>query len=195
LLANIAGSFSVIPLNILGADIYTRGDSVVLDTFRVCDLKSRAVSDEAQFALFESTLQKALSEPAFDFGPLLEKARRKVPPRVAIDLEFPTKIIADNKAHPAYTLIQIETPDRLGLLFDLLSVFGREGISISLSRISTEKGAGHRHVLRGRQLHPRKNHGLASHRRTAGSTETLRPSPAASCVGARARRSAIVERL
>ncbi len=141
LLAKIAGSFSVIPLNILGADIYTRGDSVVLDTFRVCDLRSRAVTDEAQFALVESTLQKALSDPAFDFGPLLEKARRKVPPRVAMDLEFPTKIITDNKAHPAYTLIQIETPDRLGLLFDLLSVFGREGISISLSRISTEKGA------------------------------------------------------
>lgn len=60
---------------------------------------------------------------------------------MAIDLEFPTKIITDNKAHPAYTLIQIETPDRLGLLFDLLSVFGRERISISLSRISTDKGA------------------------------------------------------
>jgi len=27
------------------------------------------------------------------------------------------------------------------LLYDLLSVFGREGVSIALSRISTEKGA------------------------------------------------------
>jgi [protein-PII] uridylyltransferase len=141
LLAKIAGSFSVIPLNILGADIYTRGDNVVLDIFRVCDLKSRAVTDESQFAQFESTLRKALADPGYDFGPLLEKARRKVAQRAALDLEFPTKIITDNKTHPAYTLIQIETPDRLGLLFDLLSVFGREGISISLSRISTEKGA------------------------------------------------------
>ncbi|HSH38447.1 MAG TPA: [protein-PII] uridylyltransferase [Chthoniobacterales bacterium] len=141
LLAKIAGSFSVVPLNILGADIYTRGDNVVLDIFRVCDLNSRAVTDENQFALFESTLRKALDDPGFDFGPLLEAARRKVAQRATIELEFPTKIITDNKAHPAYTLIQIETPDRLGLLFDLLSVFGRHGISISLSRISTEKGA------------------------------------------------------
>ena len=141
LLAKIAGSFSVVPLNILGADIYTRGDNVVLDIFRVCDLKNRAVTDEDQFALFDSTLRKALAEPAFDFGPLLEKARRNVPRRAGLELDVATRIITDNKAHPAYTLIQIETPDRLGLLFDLLCVFGREGISISLSRISTEKGA------------------------------------------------------
>jgi len=140
LLAKIAGSFSVVPLNILGADIYTRGDNVVLDTFRVCDLNSRAVTDESQFALFDSTLRKALTDPTFDFGPMLDKARQKAPLRPPVELEFPTKIITDNKAHPAYTLIQIETPDRFGLLFDLLSVFGREGVSISLSRISTEKG-------------------------------------------------------
>ena len=47
----------------------------------------------------------------------------------------------DNRAHPTYTLIQIQTPDRLGLLYDLLACLDREGVSIALSRISTEKGA------------------------------------------------------
>ncbi len=47
----------------------------------------------------------------------------------------------DNRAHPTYTLIQIQTPDRLGLLYDLLSCLDREGISIALSRISTQNGA------------------------------------------------------
>ena len=37
--------------------------------------------------------------------------------------------------------MQVQTPDRLGLLYDVLSCLGRAGVYIALSRISTEKGA------------------------------------------------------
>lgn len=141
LLAKIAGSFSIVPLNILSADIYTRGDNVVLDIFRVSDLAARAVTDTNDIALVETTLRRALLDETFDFGPLLEKARGAIGKKRRRDFEFPTKIITDNKTHPNYTLIQIETPDRLGLLYDLLTVLGEEGVSIGLSRVSTEKGA------------------------------------------------------
>ncbi|MGZ5538024.1 MAG: ACT domain-containing protein, partial [Chthoniobacterales bacterium] len=56
-------------------------------------------------------------------------------------VEFPTAIAIDNKTHPRFTFVQIQTPDRFGLLYELLSALGEEGISIVLSRISTEKGA------------------------------------------------------
>ena len=141
LLAKIAGAFAVVPLNILSADIYTRGDNVVLDVFRVCDLEGRAVSDENQFALVQSTLRKAATEPEFNFLPLLEETRRQLKNRKRAEIEFPTLIALDNKTHPNYTLVQIQTPDRLGLLYELLSALGREGVSIALSRVSTEKGA------------------------------------------------------
>ncbi|MEP6956392.1 MAG: hypothetical protein ABI883_06160, partial [Chthoniobacterales bacterium] len=141
LLAKIAGSFAAVPLNILGADIYTRGDNVVLDIFRVCDLQARAVTDAKDLALFEATLQSALADETFDFAPLLEKARGKIPKSGRRDFEFPTKIVADSKSHPHYTLVQIETADRLGLLYDLLRVLGQQAVSIALSRISTQKGA------------------------------------------------------
>lgn len=141
LLAKIAGSFSVVPLNILSADIYTRGDNVVLDTFGVCDLRGRAVTDERDRRLVETTLRHALIEPAFDFTPLLEKVRRTFAAKIDGAFELATKIVTENKAHPNYTLIEIETRDRLGLLYDLLSVFGRAGVSIALSRISTNQGA------------------------------------------------------
>jgi [protein-PII] uridylyltransferase len=141
LLAKIAGSFSIVPLNILSADIYTREDHLVLDIFRVCDTKARAVLDKRDFALVETTLRRALEEPDFDFAPLIERAHRQTRSRPGQDLEFPTSIAVDNKAHPAYTLIQIQTPDRLGLLYDLLSSLGSKGISIVFSRISTQNGA------------------------------------------------------
>jgi [protein-PII] uridylyltransferase len=142
LLAKIAGSFAVVPVNILSADIYTRGDSVVLDIFRVCDTKFRAVTDKRDHAQVEATLRSALADENFDFAPLLDRARRKLVKRAGRgEMDFPTRVTVENKAHPTYTLIQIQTPDRLGLLYELLSAFGQERVSIALSRISTEKGA------------------------------------------------------
>lgn len=141
LLAKIAGSFAVVPLNILSADIYTRGDNVVLDIFRVCDPRFRAVSDQRDQALVESTLRSALADTHFDFTPLLERARRRIAGQGRHGLDFPTRVTVENKTHPTYTLVQIQTPDRLGLLYELLSAFGEENVSIALSRISTEKGA------------------------------------------------------
>ena len=109
------------------------------------------MTDEEQFALFESTLRKALTRSALSIlGRCSKKRAGKVPRRTAIELEFPTKIITDNKAHPTYTLIQIETPDRLGLLFDLLSVFGQEGISIVALAHQHGERRGDRYLLRRR---------------------------------------------
>jgi [protein-PII] uridylyltransferase len=141
LLAKIAGSFAVVPLNILSADIFTRGDHSVLDLFRVCDTGGRAPSSKRDFELVENTLRRALVESNFDFHPLIEAARRQIPGQTAQELEFPTFVAVDNKAHPAYTLIQIQTSDRIGLLYDLLNSLGANGVAIVLSRISTQNGA------------------------------------------------------
>src|ERR1700704_913592 len=74
LLAKIAGSFSVVPINILSADIFPRGDQTVLDIFHVCDTKAHAVTDPKDLALVETTLSSALENEDFDFGPLIERA-------------------------------------------------------------------------------------------------------------------------
>lgn len=140
LLSKIAGSFSVVPLNILSADIFPREDHAVLAIFRVCDMKERAITEERDRDLVESALSRALQVETFEFATLLEQTRDLQRRRVQ-ELEFPTGIAIDNKAHPGYTLIQIETPDRVGLLYDLLSALGHEGVKICLSRISTQKGA------------------------------------------------------
>src|SRR5437899_12815014 len=56
LLAKIAGSFSVVPLNILSADIFSREDHAVLSMFRVFDTTGRAVVEGRERALVEETL-------------------------------------------------------------------------------------------------------------------------------------------
>ncbi|HEY5991103.1 MAG TPA: [protein-PII] uridylyltransferase [Candidatus Udaeobacter sp.] len=140
LLAKVAGSFSVVPLNILSADVFPRADNVVLGVFRVCDTNARPATDPRDFKLVEQTLRRALEDESFDFLSLIEKAKRQSR-RLAPAIEFPTRIAIDNKTHPSYTLIEIQAPDRLGLLYDVLSCLDRENILIPLSRINTQAGA------------------------------------------------------
>jgi len=141
LLTKIAGSISVAHLNILSADIFTRGDSMALDFFRVCDTKFQAVTDQRDIQAVEKMLKQALSQEDFDFRPLLEKAKKRPGFHLSQELDFPTRISIDNGAHPVYTLVDIQTPDRLGLLYYLLRAFADTRVNIVLSRITTEKGA------------------------------------------------------
>ena len=141
LLAKIAGSFSVVPINILSADIFSRADYIVLSVFRVCDTKGCAVTEPGHFETVEQTLRRALEDEKFDFLPLIERAMRQSRRRFAPAIEFPTRIAIDNKTHPTYTLIEIQAPDRLGLLYDILSCLDHENVLIALSRINTQDGA------------------------------------------------------
>jgi [protein-PII] uridylyltransferase len=141
LLTKIAGSISVAHLNILSADIFTRGDSMALDFFRVCDTKFQAVTDQRDILAVEKMLKQALSQEDFDFRPLLQKAKKRPGFHLSQELDFPTRISIDNGAHPVYTLVDIQTPDRLGLLYYLLRGFADARVNIVLSRITTEKGA------------------------------------------------------
>ena len=139
LLASIAGALAVASLNILSADIFIRGDNLVLDVFRVRNEKLGPVTDAREIVTVESTLRTALQTERFNFAPLLAGVRETAVR--APELDFPTRITIGNESHPSCTLIQVETPDRLGLLYDLVACLARNNVYITLSRISTEKGA------------------------------------------------------
>ena len=141
LLARIAGSFACVQLNILSADVFTRGDNLVFDIFRVCNTKFEAVDDTRDQAQVEKLLAQSLEAEEYDFTPHLKKAKRRRPFSLSQQLDFPTRIAIDNEAHPTHTLVDIQTPDRLGLLYNLLKALGGAGVQIALSRIATEKGA------------------------------------------------------
>jgi [protein-PII] uridylyltransferase len=141
LLSRIAGSLSVVHLNILSADVFTRGDHLVLDVFRVCNTRFEAVTDEREIGQVEKRLKQALEEEQFDFTPQLEKAMKRRGFHLSEEIDFPTRISVDNDAHPVYTLVDIVTPDRLGLLYNVLRALDTLNLQIALSRITTEKGA------------------------------------------------------
>jgi [protein-PII] uridylyltransferase len=141
LMAKIAGSFATASINILSADAYTRVDNLMLGIFRVCDTSFRPVSDERDLQQVESVLQASLEKIDFDFIPLLEKARKRTAFHLPIGMELPTKLTISNEIHPSYTVIDLQTADRLGLLYDVLFCLSRAQVNIALSRVATEKGA------------------------------------------------------
>jgi [protein-PII] uridylyltransferase len=141
LMAKITGSFATASVNILSADAYTRDDDIMLGVFRVCDPNFQPVTEAFERNQVESVLRQALSAPEFDFGRFLKKARGRPVYQGSADIEFPTKLTISNEVHPVYTVIDLQTADRMGLLYDVLCCFAALQINIAHSRIATEKGA------------------------------------------------------
>lgn len=140
LLARIAGAFLSAELNILSADVFTRGDSLALDIFRVHTAKLRPVENRRDQERVAKVLSESLHAEHFDFHTLITGKPRSALRgyRLSQEFELPTKIRIDNDSHPFCTLVEVQTPDRLGLLYDLLNALGACGVNIETSRITTE---------------------------------------------------------
>ena len=143
LFSKIAGAFAAAELNTLSANIYTRGDHVVLDTFGVCDKHLAAVSDPKQIETAETMLQRTLTnQEDIDFRHVLERLRatRGEVPRIR-EVTIPTVIDFDNDISQSRTVVEIQTEDRIGLLYTITHALTDLGLDISFAKISTEKGA------------------------------------------------------
>ena len=75
LFSKIAGSFSAAGINILSAQIFTRNDGIVLDTFFVTDARSGAMVDKEGREKFEEILLKVLIGQIEDLRPLIAKQK------------------------------------------------------------------------------------------------------------------------
>ena len=138
LLERIAGAFLSVRLNILGADIFTRTDSLALDIFRVAGTNLRPVENPRDISNVEKRLAESMRHLEYDFLPLIGAETRLLTYRLSQEFDLPTRITIDNDSHPVYTLIDVQTPDRLGLLYDLLRAMAAAGVNIEISRITTE---------------------------------------------------------
>ena len=142
LFSKIAGSFSAVGLNILGAQIFTRTDGVALDTFFVNDALTGNLATREQHDKFDSVLDRVLTGGEIDLPALIQRHIVAHPRYQAYTGErIPTQIRFDNEASEARTLIEIETEDRLGLLYTISQTLAGLALDISAARIVTERGA------------------------------------------------------
>ena len=143
LFRKIAGSLSAASLNILSAQIFSRSDGVLLDTISVNDARSGSLAGTEQREQFETLLNKALTGEEVDFPTLIGRQKIARPMYQAYTGEnLPTIIRFDNDVSDNRTLIEVETEDRIGLLYTISQTLAELAIDIAGAKISTEKGAG-----------------------------------------------------
>ena len=141
LFSKIAGSFAVAGINILSANIFTRSDDVVVDTFRVCTDRLESVSHRIDRELFEKTLTEALGGTEDRLAERLAGQGPTMWQKAIGEGEFPASLRIDTESEPGRTLVHVQAPDRVGLLHALTRAISEEGFQIEGARITTEKGA------------------------------------------------------
>ncbi len=143
LFGNIAGCFSAAGLNILGAQIFTRTDGIVIDKFYVNDARTGTPAAREAREKFDELIARVLTGGTVDLHALIVRQASAIRPTYSAYLgeRLDTEIRCDNHASEDRTLIEIETEDRLGLLYLISRTFADLQLDISAARIVTERGA------------------------------------------------------
>jgi len=135
LFAIITGVLWLRGLNILSADIFTRESGVALDVLLVERLPDPLHAEEL-WGKVEQDLVQTLIDRAYLEVRLADKRK----PSLLHQKNLPRKedkVVVDEEASDFYTIIEVYTWDRPGVLHAITNTFYQLGISIQLAKIST----------------------------------------------------------
>ena len=136
LFAKIAGTLSANGLNILNATISTSADGVALDTFYVTYM-GKSLRDDPKRERVVADLAAVLRGDKVVAALAAERAAARFV-REKVTKYRPTRVVFDNSVSSRYTVVDIFTYDRIGLLYDITRTLAALGIDIALSKISTK---------------------------------------------------------
>ncbi len=138
LFSMIAGALTANNLNILSARIITRANGIAMDVFRVAHVQGAGLMamEEERWLRVERDLERVISG-AQDIAELVasahqvQNAGRKFIRRVG------TEVTIDNRSSEQFSVIDVFTQDRVGLLFAITHTLFKMGLLIHFARIST----------------------------------------------------------
>lgn len=137
LFARLTGVLRAYGMNVAAARIATGGSGMALDVFRVTHLEGAAIAtDGERWDRIQSAVGKVLTGE-LDVEQMVARAGRpsalgeKVVPRL------PTTVEIDNAVSEDYTVIDVFTVDRVGILFAIANALYHLGLSIHLAKITT----------------------------------------------------------
>jgi len=131
--SRLAGALAIASANVIDAKTFTTKDGIANFIFWIQD-NVRKKYDERKIKKLLDTVKKTLSGEIITKS-ILEK-QDKIKDREKY-FDVPTKISFDNKGSHKQTIIEVDTRDRLGLLYDLTNTLFRNQITIRSAVIAT----------------------------------------------------------
>ncbi len=133
----LTGALSSNGLEILSAEIHSLADGLCLDRFYVDDNDYRDQPPSDRIDAVTKSLVKSLKEPSSD-PPSFRRTWQSDVKQHAVPLnKLPTKIRVDNSTSDRYTIIDVFTHDRQGLLYTIAQTLFELNISVASARIGT----------------------------------------------------------
>jgi [protein-PII] uridylyltransferase len=138
LLSRLCGTLAINDLNIHDAKIFTRKDGIVIDSFNVSDFRTGSPVIESRYEKIKEDLFLTIDNQlqiTKEFSKIKSKwwrienklFKRKGKIKIAFE------------KHDKYTIIDVYSPDRLGLLYQITKKMNELGLSIYFAKINTKE--------------------------------------------------------
>jgi [protein-PII] uridylyltransferase len=135
LFATVAGVLALRGFDVHDAEIYTRSDGIAVEVFRVIG-RHGAVSDD-RWARMRSDIVAALDGSLDLDAELSKKSAQTRKRRAGRRPQAGVRVVVDNDASVASTVVEVHTEDRVGLLRLITSTLTRVGCDLSVAKVAT----------------------------------------------------------
>jgi [protein-PII] uridylyltransferase len=131
--SRLAGALALVGANVVDARTYTSKDGYATAVFWVQDAEGKPY-EISRLPRLRGMIEKTLKGEVLAREALADRDKVKKRDR---EFRFPTHITFDNEGSEIYTIIEVDTRDRPGLLFDLTRTLATNTIYIASAVIAT----------------------------------------------------------
>ena len=133
LFSRLAGALASVGANVVDARTYTSRDGYATPVFWVQDAEGHPY-DASRLPRLRASIEKVLAGESLPQKALADRDRLRKRERA---FRFPTHITFDNEGSDIHTIIEVDTRDRPGLLYDLTRTLADNNIRIVSAQIAT----------------------------------------------------------
>ncbi len=131
--SRLAGALALVGANVVDARSYTSKDGFATAAFWIQD-GDGSPYNQARFSRLRQMIEKTLSGEVITREAIKERDKFKKREKA---FKVPTSITFDNEGSEIYTIIEVDTRDRPGLLFDLTRTLANMNVYIASAVIAT----------------------------------------------------------